>query len=444
MKEQSLEYQYELEYDELCEIHKPALFKAIKYHCGLSFVQKMFNERFDLDQSDFIDFEPRVKSLDGFGVEGDNIQLQKLCSDVLLQQPSLKLCKNSKVARRCYDLASEHSSDLVKSGYYNDLALAFVPKYHPLSSSILVQSLAIRVKCDSTFIDSPQFVAILNVAYEWLEYSMGDDHSLFVFLHETMAGIYQTTGRYEKAREYFEKALSLCIKILGKTHSLTTSFLIQSGMISQEMKEYKEAITKFREASYILEQVNDNDSKVQLAVVLYHLSDTIKLSGDLHEALEKAIKGSELCEDLYDLSDPRVIQSYHQVLSLAQINLPELSAMITKESQDQLQIVINYQEKVYEYLKVNGSEADQFDVIKIIILCRLKMLPPGIRSTVASIRNLQRDFGQDYMKKIILKIVAMSPSLFVETIVSKLGTPEAQDELVAILQIIDNNDIKLE
>ncbi|MDE6784003.1 MAG: tetratricopeptide repeat protein, partial [Ruminococcus sp.] len=52
---------------------------------------------------------------------------------------------------------------------------------------------------------------------------LGKEHPNTATTYNNIAVVYQDKGEYDKALEYYEKALKICESVLGKTHPLTVA-----------------------------------------------------------------------------------------------------------------------------------------------------------------------------------------------------------------------------
>ena len=78
-------------------------------------------------------------------------------------------------------------------------------------------------------------------ALEIVERTLGNDHPSTATTYNNMAGVYKAQGDYEKALEYYEKDLEISEKVLGSDHPNTATTYNNMALVYEAQGEYEKA-----------------------------------------------------------------------------------------------------------------------------------------------------------------------------------------------------------
>ena len=86
---------------------------------------------------------------------------------------------------------------------------------------------------------------------EICEKILGQEHPSTATSYNNIGGVYDNLGDYDKALEYYSKALAICEKVLGPEHPSTATAYDNIGGIYYSQGDYDKALEYFSKALVI-------------------------------------------------------------------------------------------------------------------------------------------------------------------------------------------------
>ncbi|KAJ3314956.1 hypothetical protein HDV04_004756 [Boothiomyces sp. JEL0838] len=348
------------------EIHRPALFIAIQYHCGISYkdtIEYDFNSPEPLSKAKFESFNARIKTITG--VERDTV-----CSP---SQPAKEDERLSYVVAKHFKslgpksklLPSNLSSAVLTltASYYNSCnrfeearlyaqaGTVSSKKNHALFGLSTAQLLYAIAGLQSSVMGGPD-PSILD----WYRKSMaamvwhyGPHNLLTMTLHDRMSSIYHKAKDPQRAFEFHKASLETAEKSLGKNHVITAGYLTRAGCYLANLGHLDESIEMFNQALNVFQSSRSDPSL--LAEVHYHYADVLYQKGDFDGAVDFAQKCRRTRETCFGFSDIRVIHSCRQVAKMLLAPYVDYTGILTPEIKKCYREAIICHEKVFRYLQ---------------------------------------------------------------------------------------------
>lgn len=119
---------------------------------------------------------------------------------------------------------------------------------------------------------------------EWSKKDEAFLQSVSVLLNN-MAGVYQEQGDYEKALEYYDKALDVRERTLGNDHPYTATTYNNMAGVYKEQGDYEKALEYYEKDLEISERTLGNDHP-STATTYNNMAGVYKAQGDYKKALE--------------------------------------------------------------------------------------------------------------------------------------------------------------
>ena len=112
-------------------------------------------------------------------------------------------------------------------------------------------------------------------------------------LYNNLAGVYYAQGEYDKALEYYEKALVIREKVLGKDHPDTATTFNNMALVYRAQGEYDKALEYYEKSREIQEKVLGKDHP-STAITYNNLAGVYLAQGEYDKALEYYEKALEI------------------------------------------------------------------------------------------------------------------------------------------------------
>ncbi len=152
-----------------------------------------------------------------------------------------------------------------------------------------------------------------------------DDHQLYIVLFNNIAGAYGSDKQYEKAKEYYEKALTLYKKLNGETPSaVLASFYNNVGGVYLEEKKYRLAGANLMKCLEILKGLpkKSRDDFARMAASLTNLGEIYRDNADFPNAIKFFSQALEI--DRQNLGEDNIVTAVdYNNLGLAYMNNKE-------------------------------------------------------------------------------------------------------------------------
>ena len=131
-------------------------------------------------------------------------------------------------------------------------------------------------------------------------------------LFNNMAGVYNNQGNYEKALEYFGKALAIRERVLGTEHPDTAVTYNNIASVFRTQGEYKKALEYFEKALAIREWVLRTEPP-DMAVTYNNMAGVYKDLGEYKKALEYYGKALAIKERVFGTEHPSTAVTYNNM-----------------------------------------------------------------------------------------------------------------------------------
>ena len=131
-------------------------------------------------------------------------------------------------------------------------------------------------------------------------------------LFNNMAGVYNNQGNYEKALEYFGKALAIRERVLGTEHPDTAVTYNNIASVFRTQGEYKKALEYFEKALAIREWVLRTEPP-DMAVTYNNMAGVYKDLGEYKKALEYYGKALAIKERVFGNEHPSTTVTYNNM-----------------------------------------------------------------------------------------------------------------------------------
>ena len=149
-------------------------------------------------------------------------------------------------------------------------------------------------------------------ALEVAERVLGNDHPLTATTYNNMAGVYKAQGDYEKALEYYGKALEVAERVLGNDHPLTATMYNNMALVYQAQGDYEKALEYYGKALEVRERVLGRDHPYT-ATAYNNMAGVYKAQGDYEKALEYNRKSLEVRERVLGRDHPDTATTYNNM-----------------------------------------------------------------------------------------------------------------------------------
>ena len=131
-------------------------------------------------------------------------------------------------------------------------------------------------------------------------------------LYNNIAGVYQDQGNFEKALEYYGKALAIVREVLGEDHSYTADTYNNIAMVYVERGDYKKAQEYYKKALLILKKV-PGESHIDLATTYNNIGTMYQSQGDNIKALDYFERALVIKEKEQGKEHPDTATTYNNI-----------------------------------------------------------------------------------------------------------------------------------
>jgi tetratricopeptide (TPR) repeat protein len=220
------------------------------------------------------------------------------------------------------------------------------------------------------------------------------------------------------------------------------------------MHRASEAQQMFSEALLIFRDINQNSEAV--AENLYCLAESNSDKGDIEEALQYGREGCKLRESIHGQQHPKTIDSYQQLARLLASRYNGYDGVITASVRNDISEAISLYECVFRFVKETEGEKYReknkrsvlLNLIRTLIGLKLKIAPTQHKELARRLRETQWALQGSVVKQAILKLIHLTPIVYLEQIFQRLDSndayQQASDELTAVVQIAESPELVVE
>ena len=149
-------------------------------------------------------------------------------------------------------------------------------------------------------------------ALEIREKVLGKEHPDTAATYNNIAGVYQDQGNYGEALEYYRKALEIKEKVLGREHPYTAATYNNIALVYQDQGNYDEALEYCRKALEISEKVLGKEHP-STATTYSNIAGVYYVQGKYDEALEFYRKALVIREKVLGKEPPSTATTYNNI-----------------------------------------------------------------------------------------------------------------------------------
>lgn len=298
-----------------------------------------------------------------------------------------------------------------------------------------------------------QLICQYKQAISIVEFHWGFDHPILMTLYDKMAHLLSRSNRNPKALEFIQQSLDLSYRILGKSHSVSAGYMTKAGYMLLAMRKPSDALELFTEALSIFREIRPSSEAV--AENHFCMAEALYDKGDILEAIRHCEESKLIREKLYGNLHPKTIDSYQQMGKLMSANYVEYDGVITPQIRRDLVTSMAYYDKVFKFIKSHKDgqikmfagpklkESILLTLTKTLIGLKLRMIPTRHRETVRCLRERAAIHSQEAVREVILKLVHLTPSVYLEELFQRLEghDRDAEEELSTVLQIAESQQL---
>ena len=149
-------------------------------------------------------------------------------------------------------------------------------------------------------------------ALEIDENVLGKEHPDTANSYNNIGAVYDNKGEYEKGLEYYLKALEIREKALGKEHPDTATSYINIGFVYSNKGEYEKALEHYLKALEILKNTLGEEHP-HTATSYNNIGAVYDIKGEYEKALEYYLKALEIDENVLGKEHPNTATSYNNI-----------------------------------------------------------------------------------------------------------------------------------
>ncbi|MFC1495740.1 tetratricopeptide repeat protein [Thermodesulfobacteriota bacterium] len=139
-----------------------------------------------------------------------------------------------------------------------------------------------------------------------------NNHPDLIALYSNLGETWRSLRGYEKARDYFKKSLEVGFNLYGEQHSAVSASYDNLGLTSMDLADYKSAVDYFKKALEIsLELYGDKDPEA--AVRYNNLGIACNKLGEYENAVEYYKKALDIDLKFYGEDHPEVAIRYNNI-----------------------------------------------------------------------------------------------------------------------------------
>ena len=155
-------------------------------------------------------------------------------------------------------------------------------------------------------------------ALEIVESVFGSDHPNTATTYNNMAGVYQAQGEYGKALEYYGKALDVVGRVLGSRHTYTATMYSNMAGLYQLQGEYEKALEYYGKSLEVRERVLGSGHPLT-ATTYNNMAGVYQAQGEYEKALEYYGKSLEVRERVLGSGHPSTASTYNNMAGVYQL-----------------------------------------------------------------------------------------------------------------------------
>lgn len=387
-------FDYSMDYVQFCQLHKPALFLAMQYQCGVVFEDTMdydFNSSAPCHRSKLVGFTSKKKLLSGLprmiaarastGPKSISINSSSSStssvSDAALPPPvpederlayhltrhfkslgpKSKLSRSDASGLRLIEVAAHYNA----TGRHEEAKKYATAAISAAERNTCVSGLARAQIVEAMGYSSTQIGSLsapdatVLSAYRSgvavVEWHWGATHPIGMALHDRMSAVYIKARKYEQALEFHNISLELAMAALGKNHAVTAGYQAKAAVLQSQLRQTDEAIRNLSEALHTYEILSA--SPTLISEVHSHLADAYSSRGDFDAAISSAQMARRLRERALGQMDPRSVSSCLQVASFLMKPYESYEGVLTPVIRKAYSDAIICYEKVFRYVKTH-------------------------------------------------------------------------------------------
>lgn len=167
-----------------------------------------------------------------------------------------------------------------------------------------------------------------------IEKTMGRQSEVFAQIANNLAGVYWKTGRYEEAANYLREAVDIRTSKIGKTHPKYLQSRNALAAVYLKALNYKEAIEIFEELKNTLEKLGQTESGFY-SIIINNLGSSYNAVGQPQKALDCFEQSMNLSFKVYGKEHPETaIALINKASSLVNLGRYEEALPLFLESKD--------------------------------------------------------------------------------------------------------------
>jgi len=239
--------------------------------------------------------------------------IHQMPSSAVRNQLEIEIKNHENLVRECADIIDK------KLEHY---LLKETAQYLPFASSIY-ESFSCKTpklaNLASSIGSHNIIVANYDEALEWyqkaLEISekvLGKEHPSTATTYNNIAGVYSRQGDYPKALEWYQKALEIHEKVLGKEHPSTATTYNNIAEVYYSQGDYPKALEWCHKALEIHEKVLGKEHP-DTATIYNNIAGVYDSQGDYPKALEWYQKALEIREKVLSKEHPDTATTYNSI-----------------------------------------------------------------------------------------------------------------------------------
>ncbi|KAJ3075860.1 hypothetical protein HDU98_006631 [Podochytrium sp. JEL0797] len=408
-------YNYDMEEKHFISLHRPAIFAAMQYQCGVVFEEASdynFSTPTPCPRSRLLSFTPRRKHPTGLKhllfKTGPQSQLPHLQQQQ--QQQPQNICQFNEDDRLAYALTRHFRSMGPKSKLQrNDLTAMHLttvaahynatdrPEEAKRYAVAAIGASTGKTTCSVSAIARAQVVEAMGalmvpagtdrynanisgcgsvkdgVNYDFnpvlkeyrlgvsaVKWNWGLQHPMGMALHDRMSAVYVRCGRYAEALEFHNISLDIAVASFGKNHVCTAGYFTKAGILLLYLQSTDEALAHLNEALQIYRSLNAPTTHI--AQVHSHIASALDARGDSDGAISHAQKARKMWETARGQMDPRSIAANLHTANLLlkpfEGSSNNGSTVLTPNIKAAYRDAINCFEKVFRFVNNGGDRGN--------------------------------------------------------------------------------------
>ncbi|KAI3636260.1 hypothetical protein MIR68_005612 [Amoeboaphelidium protococcarum] len=454
----------------LDEIYLPHLLDTVVDQCGIvlkpvSYMNKDGVTMRVLTADDFIEFEVKFKhsqiNVVNQGLNDFDRALLSLEQHIQAQPQFKKLDVSQTSALKLLNVAKQ----LQAMKMFDDAlmcatsALQMAPFQSVLYVMIKIAVIELQVVKSCTKLDKSgkkQMSQYLDKQYQEcrqsLLYHLSKNHPVTITLLDKMVYWNSLLSLNGVAYEYLLQSLEIAKRQLGYSHRVVAAYNTKLGYMLLQMQRPADALKRFEEAlQYLKGQPPSSQNREAMAENMYSMAEAHFDIGDYDEALKYSHQSKQLRETLFGHANGKTADSQQQCAKILANQYANYDGIVTEKMQKDMQLAISLYEKVFKFIKTStdrqSKDAMLLTLTKTLVGLKIRLIPSRHSQLLESIREQSsEDVIQDsLLKEVVIKLIHLSPTIYLEQLFQKLDQPEDRDdaieELTAVLQVVEKQDI---